>query len=353
MVFVGPEDPLANGIVDALSKSSIKVIGPPRDAARLESSKTFAKSFMKSHGIPTAAAKEFDDPVHFEKYVNRKKGQIVVKKSGLAAGKGVLESAEKSKLLSFGNKILETDKLLVEEYLEGWEVSGFALSDGSHYKLLPFCADFKKSGDGDTGSNTGGMGAICPVPLVTDEIAKAIVQEIVEPTFAGMKEDGLLYKGVVYFGIMVTAHGPKLLEYNVRFGDPETQVILPLLKSDLVSLCESIWDGTLDKFPLQISTDSALGVVVASAGYPGEYVKGTPVKSLPKPATKNELLFHASTKRDQEGRVVTGGGRCFTVVGTGQNTLSANRSAYKTVQEVVFDGAWWRSDIGKKYYVNE
>ncbi|MBN1686277.1 MAG: phosphoribosylamine--glycine ligase [Spirochaetales bacterium] len=353
LVFVGPEDPLANGIVDALSKSSINAIGPGKDAAMLESSKVFSKAFMKSHAIPTAGAKEFDNAAAFEKHINRRKGRFVIKKSGLAAGKGVLESEDKSELLEFGKRVLETDTLLVEDYLEGWEVSVFALSDGVGYKLLPFCADFKKAMDNDLGLNTGGMGAICPVPLVSQSLEKLIIQKIVEPTFSGLKKDGLTYRGVVYFGIMVTESGPKLLEYNVRFGDPETQVLMPLIQSDLVSLCEAMLSGTIDKFPLQISTDSALGVVVASGGYPDEYKKGVIVESLPNPKVKNQLVFHAATKRDDQGRIVTGGGRCFTVVGTGPNTLSANCAAYKAVPDVVFEGAWWRHDIGKKYFMNE
>ena len=353
LVFVGPEEPLANGIVDALSESSINVIGPGKEAARLETSKVFAKSFMRSYGIPTAGAKEFESAAAFEKHVSRRKDRFVVKKSGLAAGKGVLESKDKDEMLEFGRRILKTDKLLVEDYLEGWEVSLFALCDGVGYQLLPFCADFKKAGDNDCGANTGGMGAICPVPLVSDDQERMIIQKIVEPTFAGLKKEGLLYKGVVYFGIMITKTGPKLLEYNVRFGDPETQVLIPLIKSDLVGICEAMLNGTVEKFPLQVSTDSALGVVVASAGYPDEYEKGIPVKSLPKQDAENQLVFHASTKRDDEGRVVTGGGRCFTVVGIGPNTLSANRSAYKAVPGVVFEGAWWRNDIGKKFFMNE
>lgn len=353
LVFVGPEEPLANGIVDALSDASIDVIGPGKDSARLESSKAFSKVFMKTHGIPTAGAKEFDSVAAFEKHVRKRKNRFVIKKSGLAAGKGVLESKDKDEMLAFGKKILETDKLLVEDYLEGWEVSVFALCDGSGYKLLPPCADFKKAKDSDQGENTGGMGAICPVPLVTDSQMDTIVQKIVEPTFAGLKKEGLLYKGIVFFGIMMTKDGPKLLEYNVRFGDPETQVLIPLIKSDIVGLCEAIINGKIEKFPLHISSDSALGVVVASGGYPGKYETGIPVISLPKPTQRNQLVFHASTKRDDEGRIVTGGGRCFTVVGIGPNTLSANHSAYRAVPEVVFEGAWCRQDIGKKFFMHE
>ena len=353
LVFVGAEEPLANGIADALDRAGISVIGPNQDAARLESSKAFSKSFMKRHGIPTAGALEFENAQAFEKHVGKRKGRMVVKKSGLAAGKGVLESSDHSEILSFGRKVLETDTLLVEDFLEGWEVSVFALCDGTDYVVLPFCADFKKAREQDLGSNTGGMGAICPVPLVTEPLRSRIVEEVVDRTFQGMKKDGLMYRGVLFLGLMITESGPKLLEYNVRFGDPETQVLLPLVKSDFVNLCESLLQGTVGQFPLQISTDSAVGVVIASEGYPGSYERGVEVTSLPSAKERMQLVFHASTKRDSEGRTITDGGRCFTVVGIGPNTLVANNRAYQAVPEVVFKGAWWRRDIGQKFLINE
>jgi phosphoribosylamine---glycine ligase len=352
LVFVGPEDPLANGIVDILEKAGIAAIGPGKRAARLESSKTFSKRFMNRHGIPTAGARQFDTEKGFEKYVSKRKGKLVIKKSGLAAGKGVLESEDKDELITFGRNILQTDQLLVEEFLTGWEISVFALTDGKSYALLPVCADFKKAGENDQGPNTGGMGAICPVPLVSDKLRSKIIKDVIEPTFKGMKDDDLMYRGVVFFGLMITESGPKLLEYNVRFGDPETQVLMPLIQSDFGNLCDAMVNGTLDQFALRISNDSAVGVVVASGGYPGSYKKGVPVEALPVSSEKNHLVFHASTQRDRDGRVITGGGRCFTVVGTGSNALSANNHAYQAVTGVTFDGAWWRKDIGQKFYFN-
>lgn len=353
LVFVGPEDPLANGLVDALEDAGIPVIGPPKAAAGLESSKAFSKEFMTRYNIPTAGAQEFSDWKIFEKRIKGRNGRLVIKKSGLAAGKGVLESADEEKLLSFGRHILETDTLLVEDFLRGWEVSVFALTDGEQYTILPFCADFKKAFDDDLGANTGGMGAICPVPLVSEDLRTKIIEEVVEPTFVGMKKEGLMYKGVLFFGLMITDTGPKLLEYNVRFGDPESQVLIPLIKSDFVDLCDAILRGSIAEFPLQISPDSAMGVVIASEGYPGSYEKGVPLDSLPVLKDKAQLIFHASTKRDSGGRVLTGGGRCFTVVGIGPNALSANKKAYQAVPGVVFKGAWCRKDIGKKFFINE
>ena len=350
VVFVGPEAPLAAGIVDALQEAGIRAIGPHKAAAMLESSKAFSKNFMLKYNIPTADAREFDDKTEFEEYIKNSSGKIVIKKSGLAAGKGVLESDNKEELIAFGLDILKNDKLLIEEYLVGWETTIFTLSDGKNYVILPSCADFKKAYDKDKGPNTGGMGAICPVPSVTTELLDQIKEKIIKPTFVGLKTENLDYKGVLYFGIMVTKEGPKLLEYNVRFGDPETQVLLPLIKSDFGDLIETITEEKLHSFPLKISTDSAIGVVVAAGGYPGEYKKNIPVDYIPKFNDKMVVVFHAATKLDDNGRVVTGGGRCFTVVGTGNNYVTANSNAYQAVEEVYFKDCFHRNDIGKKFF---
>ena len=350
VVFVGPEAPLAAGIVDALQEAGIRAIGPHKAAAMLESSKAFSKNFMLKYNIPTADAREFDDKTEFEEYIKNSSGKIVIKKSGLAAGKGVLESDNKEELIAFGLDILKNDKLLIEEYLVGWETTIFTLSDGNSYVILPSCADFKKAYDKDKGPNTGGMGAICPVPSVTTELLDQIKEKIIKPTFVGLKTENLDYKGVLYFGIMVTKEGPKLLEYNVRFGDPETQVLLPLIKSDFGDLIETITEEKLHSFPLKISTDSAIGVVVAAGGYPGEYKKNIPVDYIPKFNDKMVVVFHAATKLDDNGRVVTGGGRCFTVVGTGNNYVTANSNAYQAVEEVYFKDCFHRNDIGKKFF---
>lgn len=351
LVFVGPEDPLANGVVDALTEAGIAAVGPGRAAARLESSKAFSKEFMHSFGIPTAGAIAFDDKGSFEKHIEKTSGRMVIKKSGLAAGKGVLESSDKKELLSFGKKILHDDSLLVENFLSGWEISIFALTDGKDYLLLPACADFKKAGEKDVGANTGGMGAICPVPLVTSELLRTIDEQIVRPTFEGMRQRGLAYKGVVFFGLMITKDGPQLLEYNVRFGDPETQVLVPLIQSDFVNMCEAMVQGRIADFPLRISSDSAVGVVVAAKGYPATYKHGIAVDSLPEPVNRHAMVFHATTGRNAEGRVTTGGGRCFTVVGIGPTILSANKRAYEAVPKICFDGAWSRKDIGQKFFI--
>jgi phosphoribosylamine---glycine ligase len=350
-VFVGPEIPLAAGVVDFLASHRIPAIGPGKQSARLESSKTFSKAFLVRNSLPTAAAEEFSDSVPFERFVRGQSGRrLVVKKSGLAAGKGVLESSDRDELIAFGNAILREDSLLVEEFLEGWEVSLFGLSDGKDFVVLPPCTDFKKAHDGDTGPNTGGMGSICPVPWVTEVLMQTIRARIVEPTYSALNREGLGYAGVLYFGLMITARGPMILEFNVRFGDPETQVLLPVLGADLGGLCEAMTSRTLARtVGLVPASQAALGVVVASRGYPEKSEKGAPVAPLHAPAPPGSVVFHASTTCDPAGRVLTGGGRCFTAVGLGRDLDEASRRAYAAAETVSFNGAWYRRDIGRKF----
>jgi phosphoribosylamine--glycine ligase len=354
-VFVGPEAPLAAGIVDALAGQGITAIGPRSNAAQLESSKAFSKAFLVRSGIPTAEAAEFSEAGSFEKHLRARAGQrLVVKKSGLAAGKGVLESSDTAEMASFGRAILASDRLLVEEFLEGWELSLFGLSDGKSHVVLPPCTDFKKAHDGDTGPNTGGMGSLCPVPWVDDPLMARIRSEVVEPTYAALAREGLDYAGVLYFGLMITRQGPKVLEFNVRFGDPETQVLLPVLGFDFGSLVQAMATGTLGRFAEGMTAPWAapragLGVVVASRGYPESSEKGVPVEPLPALARDKALVFHASTTMGADGRPRTGGGRCFTVVGLGDELRAASANAYAAVGQVRFDGAWFRGDIGKKF----
>jgi phosphoribosylamine--glycine ligase len=351
LVFIGPEAPLAAGLADRLRQEGISSIGPPQKAARLEASKLFSKRFMRSHGIPTARAEEYTDWRRFQAAVKGASTRIVIKKNGLAGGKGVLESDDPEALLDFGRRVLETDGLLVEEYLEGYEVSVFVFTDGRGHLLLPVCADFKKAGEGDTGLNTGGMGAVCPVPTVEQPLLDRIERQIVVPTLQGMAEEGLAYAGVLYFGLMITEAGPKVLEYNVRLGDPETQVLLPVIASDFGNIMRAVLDGTVGSFPLSLKPESAVGVVVASRGYPGPYEKGLAVASLPPTDDRRLLVFHASTRLGENEQVLTGGGRCFTVVGLGGDILSASRAAYEAAAGVRFEGAWYRRDIGEKLYL--
>ncbi len=355
-VFVGPEVPLAAGVVDYLSENGIIAIGPDSKAARLESSKTFSKAFLMKYGIPTGSAVEFRDPAPFEEHVRKNSGRrLVVKKSGLAAGKGVLESSDPGTLIDFGRSILSNDGLLVEEFLSGWEVSIFGLSDGKTHVILPPCTDFKKAHDGDTGPNTGGMGSICPVPRADAPLMEKITRDVVQPTYLAIKKEGLSYRGILYFGIMVTAEGPKVLEFNVRFGDPETQVLLPSMDADLGEIVEAMAQGKLAGYadgsgsPLHAAALASVGVVIAGKGYPESATKGVAARVEPQSEDGNALIFHAGTSRDGSGTLRVGGGRCFTVVGTGKDLSEARTKAYAAVPRVQFDGGWCRSDIGLKF----
>lgn len=350
LVVVGPEAPLAGGVVDALTSEGIRTIGPSQAASQLEASKATAKSFMDTYQIPTATYQTFTDLDAFDAHMSTLDHRVVVKKSGLAAGKGVAEQEDVEQLALFGRGVIQQgDEVVVEEYLSGFEVSIFAVSDGNDYVVMPPCADYKKAGSGGTGPNTGGMGAICPVPWLSPEDYQAILAQVVEPTFRGLKESGLHYTGILYFGLMVTEGGPRLLEYNVRLGDPETQVLIPLLDVDIVNLCDAIVDRTIAGFPFCYSPETAVGVVVAAAGYPDAYEKGIRVASLPSPPEAESLLFHASTTVDAD-TVRTGGGRCFSAVGLGSELLTARSRAYATAKEIVFEGAWYRSDIGGRIF---
>jgi phosphoribosylamine---glycine ligase len=349
LVVVGPEGPLDAGLVDALEAAGVPAFGPSKKAARLECSKSFARSFSERWGVPCAATARLADSGALRRFIDENRGRrIVLKKSGLAAGKGVLESDDAAELLSFGATVLESDELLAEEYLVGRELSVFALCDRSDHLVLPACADHKKAGAGDQGPNTGGMGAVCPVPYADPHTMARIAREIVEPSFRGMEAEGLAYRGVLFFGVMLTTEGPKLLEYNVRFGDPETQSLLPLLETDLSGLLSGVAQGALCSLRPRFSDDCACGVVLAAPGYPQAYPKGLEVDLGRVDA--DSLLFHASTTRDASGRVRTGGGRCFTAVGVGSSWEAARGEAYALAGKVGFEGAWYRPDIGSRMH---
>jgi phosphoribosylamine---glycine ligase len=352
LVVVGPEGPLAAGLVDALDEAGIPAFGPPRKAAALEASKSFARAFSERWGVPCARTARFTDAKALARFVDESGGaRLVLKKSGLAAGKGVLESDDRAELLAFGESVLESDELLAEEFLVGRELSVFALCDFSDHLLLPACADHKKAGRGDTGPNTGGMGAVCPVPYADAAAMERIEREIVAPSFRGMEAEGLSYRGVLFFGVMLTPEGPKLLEYNVRFGDPETQSLLPLLETGIGELAWGAARGALRSLRPRFSGKTACGVVIAAPGYPGAYPKGLSVDTGAKGTGEGDaLLFHASTARGPGGAVLTGGGRCFTAVGLGEGWDAARERAYALAGRLGFEGAWFRPDIGDGMY---
>jgi len=353
LVVVGPEAPLVAGVADALRAAGLPCFGPGAAAARLESSKSFARAFMERRAIPCARTARFSGPgagTELERFVAANPGRLVLKKSGLAAGKGVLESDDPGELLAFGRAVLADDELLAEEFLEGFELSVFGVSDGKEYALLPAARDHKKAYEGDAGPNTGGMGAVAPEPRADLALMDSIRARLVEPTFSGMSAEGLAYRGVVFLGVMVTASGPKLLEYNVRFGDPETQSLLPILPEGFGELLRGAAEGRLDPALVRAFESrperAACGFVVAAPGYPGPYPKGIAVRSLPEAENPRGLMFHASTTRASDGILHTGGGRCFAAVGLGADSARARENGLALAAAVDFDGARFRRDIG-------
>lgn len=370
LVIVGPEQPLAAGVVDALLEAGIPAFGPGKKAATLESSKSAARAFSERHGIPCAATERFPSGsgvAAFNRWLDSQKGRrIVLKKSGLAAGKGVLESDDLDELRAFGEAVLAADELLAEEFLVGRELSVFGLCTEKGYKLMEAAADHKKALAGDRGPNTGGMGAVSPIPFADAALMARIEREIVVPSFEGMAAEGLSYRGVLFFGVMVTEEGPKLLEYNVRFGDPEAQSLLPRLENDLGELSLAIATGKLPS--IGFLPRHACGIVIAAPGYPISHPRGLIVSiddasggleagkpeahfgSLPGDNSANALLFQAATGRDAEGNLRTGGGRSFTAVGLGADWNIARDNAYALAGRVHFEGAWYRPDIGDKIH---
>lgn len=350
---VAPDDPLALGCVDRLHALGVKCFGPDASAARIEASKVFAKGLMKKYGIPTAAYEVFDDAKAALAYVKTGPLPVVVKADGLALGKGVTicfkreeaENAVRAAMLegAFG---ASGSRIVVEEYLEGPEVSVLAFTDGHVVKPMVSSMDHKRVGDGDRGPNTGGMGTVAPNPCYTDAVAERCMREIFLPTIEAMKAEGCPFKGCLYFGLMVTKDGPKVIEYNCRFGDPETQVVLPLLKSDLLTIMQAVEDETLADCPVEFADGAACCVMLASGGYPGKYEKGK-VIDLGNAGDMAEL-FHSGTARDADGNLVTAGGRVLGVACTADTLEDAVAKAYAAVAEVSWDGMILRHDIGKR-----
>ncbi|MGL4611637.1 MAG: phosphoribosylamine--glycine ligase, partial [Trueperaceae bacterium] len=347
--IVGPEEPLSLGVVNAFQKANLKIFGPNRNAARLETSKFFSKNLMSLSNIPTASYMMFQQEAPAYAYIEGQHKPLVVKASGLAAGKGVIvcDTADEAKAAV---KRILVDKefgdagkqLIIEERMTGKEVSVMAFCDGKTVKLMPPARDHKRIFDNDEGPNTGGMGAFTPLSDVDDALLEKIRKTVLEPTIAAMNAQGTPYSGVLYAGIMLTPDGPKVLEFNCRFGDPETQVILPLLKTDLLEVLEACVDGTLDKVKLEWHKDACITVVAASKGYPSDYSKGLPI-SL---STTDELIFHAGTA-EQNGTIETSGGRVLSVSSVAPSLEAARDKAYATLTQIHFDGMHYRRDIGE------
>ena len=356
LVVIGPEDALAAGAADRVRTSGVACVGPSAKAAQLESSKAFGKRFLRDEGIPTAASTPATTAEELEALLEEAVGPGVVKWDGLSQGKGVLVSDDHAALREHGMRGLERGSLLVEEYQQGWELSQLLLLDGADAVRFPLCSDYKRAFDGDAGPNTGGMGCVCPVPAVSQALDERIDNEIVQPTLRGMRSRGLAYRGVLFIGLIVTADGPIVVEYNVRFGDPETQALMPLFTGDLGVALASAARGSLDPTQLSWSDDSAAVVVVAADGYPGKYAKGIRIDALPADEDGVGMLFHASTTSDDRVGVggsatpiATNGGRCFAATGLAPSLPGAVERAYRLARQVQFAGAWHRGDIGKRF----
>ncbi|MBN2592487.1 MAG: phosphoribosylamine--glycine ligase [Sedimentisphaerales bacterium] len=355
LAVVGPEDPLAAGIVDKFEAADIKAFGPSGKAAQLEADKAFAKQLMRSSSVSTAESRTFDRFEDAKAYIASRDEPVVVKAAGLAKGKGVYVCDEPSDGILAAEKIMcdrifgtAGDRIIVEDKLLGEEASILAFVDGRNIYLMESSQDHKPVGDGDTGPNTGGMGAYSPAPIVTENLLNQISREILVPTVDGMNRSGTPYKGVLYAGLMITAGGPRVLEFNVRFGDPETQPILMRLKSDLLEVLLAVCDGTLDQIMLVWDPRPAVCVVMASGGYPDDYQKGRKITGLEEAGQLEDVVvFHAGTK-EQNGQIVTSGGRVLGVTALGSTIANAKAQAYKAVEKINFDGAYFRRDIADK-----
>ena len=356
MVVVGPEDPLVNGVHDFfLQDKALKdviVVGPQKEAAKLEGSKEFAKEFMFRNNIPTAAYKSFTKETVEEgyKFLETLKPPYVLKADGLAAGKGVLiisdlneAKAELSNMLVDAKFGEASSKVVIEEFLDGIELSCFVLTDGKNYKILPTAKDYKRIGEGDTGLNTGGMGAISPVPFADEELMQKIEERIVKPTINGFQKDNLPYKGFVFIGLIKVGDEPKVIEYNVRMGDPETEAVLPRLKSDLVELFATFKDQTLNTKTLEIDDKSAITVVLVSGGYPENYEKGKEIFGIE--TVEDSIVFHAGTTSNN-GKTVTSGGRVLAITSYGDDYKKALKKSYQNIEKLCFDKMYYRKDLG-------
>ncbi|NTW93521.1 MAG: phosphoribosylamine--glycine ligase [Chlorobiaceae bacterium] len=358
LTVVGPEQPLELGLVDLFRKADMKVVGPVQAAARLESSKVFSKEFMHRYGIPTAGYRVFCSKESAEAHIGslgEERFPQVIKASGLCAGKGVIVAADRNEALLALGEIFDdrifgsaADEVVIEEFLRGQEASVFALCDGRGYRLFLSAQDHKRIGEGDTGKNTGGMGAYAPAPVVTSEVMRKVEERIIRPTLQGMAEEGYPYTGFLYVGLMIDGGEPSVVEFNARLGDPETQVVLPLLKSDLFDALLASVEGGLDAVPFEMHPGSAATVVLASGGYPDAFETGRTITIDPAEESPDEvMIFHAGTAL-RDGRLVTSGGRVLSVTALGSTLQECLQKAYRAVDRIHFEGAYCRRDIGAK-----
>jgi phosphoribosylamine--glycine ligase len=351
LTVVGPEAPLAEGIADSFLIRGMQIFGATKQAAAIESSKVFSKELMQKYNIPCAKSTSFSDYKKAKEYLQKQKAPIVVKADGLAAGKGVIVAETIPQALDALSQIMEAkafgaagDRVIIEEYLSGREMSVFAFSDGHSVIPVMSACDYKPALDGNKGPNTGGMGSYSPPPFLTPALAKTVKETIMEPTIKAMYQERRPYRGVLYGGLMITQDGPKVLEFNARFGDPEAQVTLPLLETDLVDIMLAVNDNKLGKMKIEWSDDACVGVVMASGGYPRSYQTGFPISGLDS-LDKDIVVFHAGTKLGPDGQVLTGGGRVLTVVARGKSLAEAREKVYANITRIKFEGCHYRRDI--------
>lgn len=361
MILVGPEEPLVKGVYDYFKKNPatrhIAVIGPSEKASQLEGSKAFAKEFMTRHNVPTAAYKEFTLENYEEgvAYLKQHSLPVVLKADGLAAGKGVLicqnpiEALSEFELMIHRSKFGEAGKkVVVEEFLTGIELSVFVLTDGENYLLLPEAKDYKRVGEGDTGLNTGGMGAVSPLPFADEAFLQKVTKKIVEPTIAGLQKEKLDYKGIVFIGLIKVDDEPYVIEYNCRLGDPETEVVIPRIDNDLVELFSAVSQQRLNEITIITNTQTAVTVVAVSGGYPGNYQAGKPISGLEDAAIDGSVIFHSGTRQEGE-EVLTNGGRILAVTSYGDNIMDAAGQSLYVLENIYFDGMYYRDDIGYEF----
>ncbi len=355
LTVVGPEAALIAGIVDEFEARGLPIFGPSAQAAMLEGSKAFAKEFMRKYRIPTADYNIFSRPQDARLFAQKCPLPVVIKADGLAAGKGAIVARTRSEALAAVERIMERkefgeagQRVVIEEFLHGEEVSMLCFTDGMNLCMLPPAQDHKAVGDDDQGPNTGGMGAYAPAPVVDQTMLQLIHRRILQPAIEGMALEHRAYRGVLYAGLMITAEGPKVIEFNCRFGDPEAQVILPLMASDLAEAMWLVSQGDLSDYVMRVSPQWAMAVVMASAGYPGEYQSGKVISGLTQSADPHVMIFHAGTARGPRGRLITSGGRVLAVTGLGSTFQQARERAYHAVSQVSFEGEHHRSDIGGK-----
>lgn len=354
LVVVGPEVPLTNGVVDALRAAGIKAFGPTKAAAELEGSKSFSKDIMKKYGIPTAKYEVFTDADAARAYIEKEGAPIVIKADGLAAGKGVIVAETKEQALDAVHEIMDDaafgkagSRVVIEAFMEGEEASLLAFTDGKTIRPMVSSQDHKRAYDGDKGPNTGGMGTYAPAPVMTKDMVEQATEKILKPMIAAMAKEGRPYQGCLYAGLMITEEGPKVVEFNARFGDPETQVILPLLRGDLVKIMQACVDGTLDTAAVDWEDGAAVCVVMASGGYPRSYKKGYAIDGLKKAESLGTFVFHAGTAK-KDGKVVTSGGRVLGVTARGGGIKEATEKAYKGVEAIRFTDEFHRKDIAHR-----